>query len=699
MATPIVYDGFSALLNGMNGGISPSLIQPTQVSAARDFTFRGAFAHTRPPFSSLILTFDSDTTETRFNGNMQGWTPYAAEVGDPGFVCSISGRLFRIEIGQTQNLVTEITPTLPIVTTADFTVPAPAASVVVFVNSESPINVGDTVKIDSGTYTVTNRATGQITVTYGGGAANAVASAGDSVLDSNSVQITLEQTNPDFFDFIYLFQAENYIIVCAGQQKLIFYDGVSSRQAQIGELPPAILGIYAWGRVWLALPDGRRFMAGDVVYGPSGTAPLAFRDAILKTTENTFLNEGGFFAVPNNAGTITGMQLLATQDTSLGTGQLLVGTTNGVFSVNAPVDRTIWKNLTYPIQTVALIDYGPTGPRNGCSVNGDWWYRSLDGIRSFRVARQEIDEWGNTPMSDEVRPILDFDTEDLLYYGSQVLFDNKLFCTVDPIRTDQGVVHNGLVVINFDEITNLSGKTAPAWEGALSGLQKFGVSKVRIKQRERAFMFVKNSCKIELWELLTEKAGFYDTYNSRTGNERSIVRTSIQPWLETKSMDYGSPFTPKVLNMGELYIDDIVDSITIVVKFKPDQYPAWITWGTIQICANVTQCTVQAPSGFSCSVWKTRQRQYAARVLLPSPSEQCNTIAGIPVNIGHEFQFRLEGTGHFQIRRFRTHAIPQPQDTEGQCPAEIACKTFEGCDTIWFGQYSAHGTAPSPTCT
>ncbi len=465
---------------------------------------------------------------------------------------------------------------------------------------------------------------------------------------------------------------------------------------------PGSLGIYAWGRIWFSLPDGRRFAAGDVVYGPSGTPSLGYRDSILKMTENTFLNDGGFFAVPNNAGTITGMEVLATQDTSLGTGPLLVGTTNGAFSVNAPVDRTIWKNLTYPIQTVCLIDYGPTGPRNGASVNGDWWYRSLDGIRSFRVARQEINQWGNTPMSHEVSNILDLDTQDLLYYGSQTLFDNKLFCTVDPLRTDQGVVHRGLAVINFDEITSLEGKTSPAWEGASTGLQMFGVSKVRIKQRERAFLFVKFYCKIELWEIESEASNaFYDTFNTVAENgDRNITRTAIQPWLETKSYDYGTPFTPKILNMGELYLDQIVDSIQIVVKFKPDQYPAWLTWGTINICANVSQCTITAPSGFTCSVWKTHQKQYAARVLLPQPPETCNTLAGIPVNIGHEFQFRMECTGHFQIRRFRTHAIPQTQDTEGSCPTEQECQTFEGCDVTWFGDYRAHGPNPEiPTCT
>src|SRR6185436_6045062 len=155
------------------------------------------------------------------------------------------------------------------------------------------------------------------------------------------------------------------------------------------------------------------------------------------------------------------------------------------------------------------------------------------GVRSFRVARQEINQWGNTPMSHEISGVLDFDTQALLYYGSQVLFDNKLFCTVDPIRIDRGVVHNGLAVINFEELTSIQGKAQPAWERALSGLQVFGVSKVRIKSAERAFAFVRNDCKTELWEIHAEGDGFYDTYTSVSGSNRTITRTAIQPWMET----------------------------------------------------------------------------------------------------------------------------------------------------------------------
>ncbi len=686
MATPIVFDGFLSLEGGVDGGVSPSLIQPNQVASACNYSFRDAFVKTRPPYINLPLTFANDVVESRFTGKFQGSVFYQSRFGTSGFVLSRGGKLFLITLGTT-NVVSEITPTLVIVTTADFTVPAPAASVVVMVNSEVELTIGESIIIDSGSYTITNRATGQITVTYNGGAANAVAAAGASVFDSGGGPIIEYETNPAGLDFVHLFLAENYVIILAEQQAPVIFDGFMARRAGIGEIPSGVLGVYGWGRIWITLNDRRSFVAGDIVRGPSGTPALDFVDSILKFTENDFLNEGGAFGVPFNAGPITAMQFLATQDTSLGIGVLLVGTTNMVFSVNAPVDRTTWKNLQYPIQTVSLLDYGPQGPRSTVSVNGDMWYRSVDGVRSFIVARRDIDVWGNTPMSREIDPVLSFDTENQLFYGSAVLFDNKWFITVSPYFTELGFAHRGLEAINFDLISNLRGKTPPSWEGLKTGLNFFQVLKGTVHSKERMFAFVLNGAgdDIELWEMKPDQdTSYYDQFIEIGERDTTITRTSVQSWLDTKSYDFQSPFTPKLLNMAELFLDEIVDTVTLRILFKPDQYPAWLVWTTINICATVSQCTVQTPGQFSCSVWAMNQRQYAARIRIPEPPETCNTIAGTPVNIGHEFQFRFEQTGHARIRRFRAHGIPQPQETAGECPTEQACKTFPGCDENWF---------------
>jgi hypothetical protein len=424
-------------------------------------------------------------------------------------------------------------------------------------------------------------------------------------------------------------------------------------------------------------------VAGDLVFGPSGTAQNGFRDAILKFTENTFLNEGGSFGVPYNAGPITAMQFLATQDTSLGVGVLLVGTTNMVFSVNAPVDRTTWKNLQYPIQTISLIDYGPEGPRSAISVNGDMWYRSLDGIRSFIVARRLFGSPGNTPMSHEVT-ILDDDTNALLFFGSWVLFDNRIFMTVSPfMQPNQQVAHRGLIVMNFDLVSDLRQKQAPAWEGISTGLNVLQIGKARIKDDERCFIWAQGATDLELWEVSTE--GIADEFTTAPGGRVTVTSKPIAALLQTRAEDYGVPMELKRLVMGEIYLEDIADNVTLTISFKPDQYPNWITWQTIALCSTVTQC---APNVDAC-IFQVNARGYAARLTLPQPADTCNGITGKPMREFHECQFQLTWTGNVTIKRFFTHIKLQTQPTEGSCPPTVQCVVFPSCPDNFF-TYDSH---------
>lgn len=489
---------------------------------------------------------------------------------------------------------------------------------------------------------------------------------------------------PATIDFVHIFQAEKYAIFLGLQQKPVIYDGLTSRTAGIKEIPSGVLGLYAWGRIWVALSDFRTFAAGDIVYGPSGTPAEGGVDAILKFTENDFLNEGGFFAVPSSAGTITAMIALATIDTSLGIGPILIGTNTSVISVNAPVDRTTWKNLQYPIQTISLLDYGPVGPRSTVSAFNDVWFRSLDGVRSFIVARRNTVSPGNVPLSHEVSPVLANDDDPLLFKGSAIVFDNRLFMTVAPrLVADSGTVHDGLAVINFDSLSTMAGKQPPIWEGVRSGLAILQVVRGHIRGVERAFALALNESNgvIELWEITRENSGYYDTYRAVAGDHTSIVRTSIQTALETKRFDYDRLVK---LVMGELYLDDIVDEITLVIKFKPDEYPGWITWATIHLCASVSQCTIATPEQFTCHIWKPNARTYAARIRLPRPPETCNEIAGTPIDRAYSFQFRLEGTGHFQTRKFRPHLKVESDAFEGTCPTSAVCTAVENCELPWF---------------
>lgn len=582
---PKVFGGFSVLSGGMNASIAASLIPPNQYAFARDFTVRDGFIKTRPPWFNRPFTFINDTVQSRFNGRFQGSIFYTSPNGRSGHVVSLGGKLFFVDLNN-DNQVSEITPKFIIVTTEDFTVPIVGDMVTVDVNSENAFSVGENVIIDSGSYTVTALFLQQLVLTYNGGAANATAVTGNYVLDSGSNPISEYQPNPDTFSMTYMFLAEIYVIIMGGQHNTIVYDGSSARECSVSnsELPPGAFGVYFNGRIWITRPNRQSFIAGDIVYGPSGTAQNNFIDSILKVTENDFLNEGGEFTIPTNAGLITSMIPLNQLDTSLGVGPLLIGTTNSVVSVNAPADRTTWKNLTYPIQSFSLLDYGPQGPRSTVSVNGDMWYRSIDGVRSFIVARRDINMWGQTPVSQEVSPIIDLDDQQYLIYGSAVLIDNRLYYTVAPENTEQGIVHRGLVCINFDSLATMTNKQPPAWEGLRTGLNIFQVLKGIFNSVETGFAFADNNGTLELWEFAPK--GFYDIFD----DSGVISRVQIQPILETRSDSMGDPTKLKKLHTCEIFLDEIVDDVTITIKYRPDQYPNWTEWETVKICAKKSLC-------------------------------------------------------------------------------------------------------------
>ena len=113
-------------------------------------------------------------------------------------------------------------------------------------------------------------------------------------------------------DHVFFQQAENWLVVQDQQSPPYLYNGGSLRRATGEEVPIGGPMAYGKGRLWVA--NGSEYYGGDLVYGD----PAYGRDSVIRFTENTFLNEGGAFAVSN--GPITGLAFGANLDTSLGLG-------------------------------------------------------------------------------------------------------------------------------------------------------------------------------------------------------------------------------------------------------------------------------------------------------------------------------------------------------------------------------------------
>jgi hypothetical protein len=119
-------------------------------------------------------------------------------------------------------------------------------------------------------------------------------------------------------------QAERWTVIQDGQNAPFLYNRAECRRASDNEVPTAQVGAYGNGRLWVG--SGSAYAAGDLVGSSSGNPDINRIDAVLKFTENDYLNEGGAFATPTNAGPITALTVMSALDTAVGEGDLIVFT-------------------------------------------------------------------------------------------------------------------------------------------------------------------------------------------------------------------------------------------------------------------------------------------------------------------------------------------------------------------------------------
>lgn len=505
-------------------------------------------------------------------------------------------------------------------------------------------------------------------------------------------------------------QAECFLVIQDGQSVPLIYDGASIRLSDVlgaggtdadgtplYEVPVGSVMAYSQGRLWV-VSAGRgqpfnetAFVAGDGVYGPTGTAAYNRRDAVLKFTENTYLDGGFAFAVPANMGRITAMRAIANLDTSLGQGPLQVFTPAGCFSVQAPFDRTAWALVTYPIQTVSLIGHGAQAQASTVLVNGDAWYRSLQGVDSFLIARRDFGTWGNRSMSYEVIRHLKDDDLALLRYGSAALFDNRLLVTTTPQRDRaHGVYHKGLVVLDFIPLTSMAGSEPPCWDGLWTGPfvsdgiagDVLQVATVESEGVQHCFAAVlapadgQGQRAIQVWEL-TRDQGF--------DAPASAPRARISRVLESPRLDWSisgsSRLEQKLLEASDMWVDKVKGIVDFSLLYRPDEYPCWLPWASWQICAKVEACPFDAVDG--CLTVLNFKPGYRARLGAMRPPDAI--VEGQASRMGYTFQYRLEIVGDCELTAVRLLATRVVEATFGATePQPAVCIENVCCEPALF---------------
>lgn len=456
---------------------------------------------------------------------------------------------------------------------------------------------------------------------------------------------------------VWFCQAEQFLIVQDGINQPIIWDGGNQSRRAISDASEVPVGrqmAYGLGRLFVVDPTARKIFPGDFV-NEDGTS-------VIKFTEIDSLNGGGAITPSLSSGDITALKFTTRPNTPTGVGQLLCFTRSNVTSFNPIPNRALWGSIEFG--SIALITSGAVTGYSTVSVNGDIFYRAPDGIRSFIMAARDFDnQWGNTPQSYEMLRVMEQDTDQLLQFSSAVYFDNRLLMTCIPRPWKTRCFHEGLVALNFDNVSSIYDKSVASYDGLWVGTQIYGLTSGYVDGEQRCHMLVKGEDNVtELWEI--EKSKNFDTHPSSFDND-GIPITSV---LELGSFTFGDITRFKHLFNAEAWYDQIIGPFNRDYKFRPDEYPCYVDWYSVEDCAKYKDCGEEAPGPTGCKTVHTYRPQYRPREALPQAPDDCLAYLGRQANAAYHFQIRIQWTaGHARLKMFRASALLQDDEPQPEC--------------------------------
>lgn len=609
-----MYDGQYDWRRGMDSSLAPQVSDPTSVRLGINVTFRGGRAKTRPGFQQIFLTDDPDysgslalfstgrdSTNTKTGNYFQGAFFYVNKT-DPTKSCLIAcsgGYVFRIR--PVEGFVARLPVSEYTVIDASGTFRWDATRKVYFCQAEkflviqngidkplifdgevlhqvgvgSAGTIGNISSVPTGTF-----------MAYGQGRLYVVNSnkdsftAGDLVFGGSTNQATLSSSSVATTTSITTAASHGY-----STGDVVTISGHSST--------PNINGtwkITVTGSTTFTIP------ASVTVAGSGGFATKANSGAesdLLRFTETTYLNEGGSFQIPSQMGSIRGLTFQPISDTSTGQGDLLVFGEKGAASFAVANPRDSWKNLS-GFQRVALDNIGLVSDRSLVTVNNDLFFRSIDGLRTYRHARAQMDGFNMTPVSSEMDSVMDFDTEGLLGDASSVYFDNRLLFTVSPRENYANIgdepiklrpiSFQGIGVLDFNSMGTSAEKRSAVFDGVWTGVDALQLVTGVTRRLPRCFVFAYDaeSNSNLLWENYP-----WALFDFPLGASSRRIKCAI----ETRSFDFNTPFNIKKLDRGDLWIAELAGDTMVNAYWRPDENPCWFPWHSFNTCAEVETCT------------------------------------------------------------------------------------------------------------
>jgi hypothetical protein len=255
-------------------------------------------------------------------------------------------------------------------------------------------------------------------------------------------------------------------------------------------------------------------------------------------------------------------------------------------------------------------------------------------------------QWGNTPISNNIDRALAFNDRALMRFSSGIEYGGRMYQTLLPEQRTQGVVSRGIGVLDFDPLSTLQEKTPPAWDGLWEGLDILQLFQGDFGGRDRAFAVILSRVddSIEVWEITNDR---------RFDN----VDTRVNWFVEFPAYTWGREFDLKRLDGGELWVDKLFGQVDMRIYYRQDANPCWQLWHVVRFCTARTTCeTVDNPV---CYPEEPLREGGKFPITLPVPPlPPCDTQNARPMNIGHQFQVKVEVSGWCRIRGLILYAIP-----------------------------------------
>lgn len=583
-----LYDGAADLSGGVDGGRRPDTLNANQCAKAENVQFRSGAASSRLPFADLVHTFANDVF----------YLP--------------SGFLDIQSLGG--------------------------------LNSTSTQEAFEDGVFQCAHYYAPPNGPESIVASIGGRVMQI------AIRQNRSIRVTekpLPARNNSLSRIAYMTQADRFLIVQDGESAAIVLDGtvVTRSSAADDGIPVGTIMAYGMGRLVVVDPKRHDLVFGDL-YGSHLDLPN-WGDSVIKFSETKFLDEGGSASVSAVHGKVEGLIFVPQQDSVTGDGELMALTERGAIGFYISLPRDKWKQSAF--QRVTLLNEGGRGSRMVVSVNGDVWFRSQDGFRSYRQARAEIQGWARLPMSTEIREWTESDTERMLEYGSMIHFDNRMISTCTPQSNGNRTYHLGLLALDFDVLSSFGSASRPSWDGHWTKLRITQLVSGMFNGEERAFAFaIAANGKNHLYELMKEGIDDWDA--------------PITSSLTGRSLTFNSPMDEKELIGGDIWVTGVAKTTTITISYRPDQAPAFATWKTLAAIAATGTC-----GAINCGGCPTIVAGYYPRRTIGKPPDACDSMTNRSLRRGFEFQPRLSWTGKATIRKFRLHAKPIIEKTHADC--------------------------------